>query len=142
MVADDQTFHFEVVARTRGRNTGGHMKSSNTVVVWAPRLLGIGTALFLSVFALDAFGEGRGFWSALVPFLVHLWPACLLLVIVALAWRRAWIGSVLFLALAALYTILVAGARHHWDWMLLIGGPLAAVGALYLVAWFTARNQE
>ena len=118
------------------------MKSSNGVAVWAPRLLGIATALFLSVFALDVFGEGRGFWSALVPFLIHLWPACLLLVIVALAWRRAWIGSVLFLALAALYSVWVAGARQHLDWMLVIGGPLAIIGALYLVAWFTTRKQK
>ena len=118
------------------------MKSSNKVAVWAPRVLGIATALFLSVFALDAYGEGRGFWSALVPFFIHLLPACLLLVIVALAWRRAWIGSVLFLALAAMYSVWVAGARQHLDWVLVIAGPLAVVGALYLVAWFMARNQE
>ncbi len=99
---------------------------------WSSRALGILTALFLGVFALDAFGEGTGFWSALPRFAIHLLPSLVLLAVVGIAWRRAWVGGLVFLALAVLYADM---ARAHPLWILTIGGPLALVGALYLASW-------
>ena len=44
---------------------GGHMSnSSRRALYWAPRALSILYILFLSMFALDVFSEGRGFFSA------------------------------------------------------------------------------
>jgi hypothetical protein len=78
--------------------------------------------MFIGMFALDAVREG-------VPaLLIHLAPAMLLLVVVATAWRWEWIGAAAFIGLAVLY----AASARRWDWILVISGPMAVVGLLYL----------
>ena len=113
--------------------------SSRNLLLWSPRVLGILTALFLGLFALDAFGEGRSFAEALPAFLVHASPAFLLLLVVAVSWRREWVGGAVFLALAALYSV---AARNHPGWIPIVSGPLAAVGALFLLSWRLALRGE
>jgi hypothetical protein len=39
----------------------------SSILYWAPRLLGILFSLFVSIFALDVFGQGYGFWEPLLP---------------------------------------------------------------------------
>ena len=75
------------------------------------------------LFALDAFGEG------IPALLLHLAPAILLLLVVALSWRWPWVGAVVFLALAAFYAL---NTLHRPDWILAISGPLSVVGVLFL----------
>ena len=41
------------------------IRPSKQLLFWTPRILGILFALFLSMFALDVFGEGYGFWGTL-----------------------------------------------------------------------------
>lgn len=105
--------------------------TAHTALEWSPRVLGILTALFLGIFALDAFGEGRGFLASLPGFLVHLLPTFIVLAVVALAWRRAWLGALAFAILAALYAV----STRRIDWFLVIGVPLLVVSALYLASW-------
>lgn len=104
------------------------------VLYWAPRVLSIVFALFLSVFALDVFGEGYGFWETLLALLMHLVPTFVVVAALAVAWRWEGIGGVLLVALAALYVI-VFWAPERWLAYLMISGPLALVGALYLANW-------
>jgi hypothetical protein len=103
---------------------------------WTPRVLGMTFALLLSLFALDVFREQRGTLATAVVLLVHLVPALLVLGAVALAWRRAWVGAVAFVGLAAGYAAVVPDRP---DWILVIGGPLALVGVLFAVSWRTDR---
>jgi hypothetical protein len=56
-------------------------------------------------------------------------------VVVAVAWRRPWIGAAAFLLLAAAYALTVPG---RLDWILVISGPLFLVGMLYLWSARTA----
>ena len=115
--------------------------TSQHIVLWAPRLLGVATCLFIGAFALDAFTGAPSFASGLADFAIHLVPALALLAVVALAWRRAWIGGVVFLALAILYAITMAKGRL--DWMVAISGPLAVVGLLFLWSWrLTPRRSD
>lgn len=100
--------------------------SPRKLLLWSPRILGILVAVFLGVFALDAFDEG------IPAFLLHLAPALLLLLLVALAWRWEWLGGAAFIALAVLYGV-PAWARG--DWLLVITGPLLVVGFLFLWSW-------
>ena len=104
---------------------------------WVPRLLGILVSAFVGLFALDAFSAGKPFTDAVLDFLIHLLPALMLLTVVALSWRREWIGAVVFIGLAVLYSLTMA--RGHLDWMLLIGTPLLIVGALFLWSWLDQR---
>ena len=102
------------------------------ILLWIPRVLGILVALFLAVFALDVFGEGRPLGETLIAFLIHVIPSLLLLAVVALAWRREWVGAVVFILLAVAYSL---WAAEHLAWILGIAGPLVVVGLLYLWSW-------
>ena len=88
--------------------------------------------LFLGLFALDAFSEGKPLVQALADFIIHLAPAAVLFVVVALAWRREWIGGIAFVGLAIAYA---ASNMGRPDWILTISGPLAIVGALFFWSW-------
>ena len=96
------------------------------VVLWSPRILGIGVALLAGIFALDAWAEG------VVAFLLHLTPTLLLLSVVAVSWRHEWFGATVFLALALTYA---AAAPDRPDWILVVSGPLLVVGALFFGSW-------
>ena len=55
------------------------------ILFWTPRILGILVAIFISLFALDVFGEGYGFWETLAALAMHLIPTSIVLIILALA---------------------------------------------------------
>jgi hypothetical protein len=107
------------------------------LVLWAPRILGLGVCVFLGLFALDAFSENAS-GKAVFAFAIHLIPALVLLVLVAVSWRREWLAGISFVALAAAYAATVG--RSHPDWVPVISGPLFVVGALYLWTW--RRNRD
>ena len=109
-----------------------------TLRLWAPRVLGVAVCLFLGMFALDAFSGGRGF-AALPDFVIHLLPSLVLVAVVAASWRHPWIGGIAFLSLAIAYAM-AAWSRPHW--IIVISGPLAFVGALFLWAWWTEGRRH
>ena len=103
------------------------------VLRMAPRALGIGFALFLSVFALDVFDEATGFVDTAIALLAHLVPTLALLATVAVAWRHEWIGALVFGGLGVAYVAFVRGfpiATYA-----VIAGPALATAALYLASW-------
>ena len=63
---------------------------------WSARILACLIGLFLSVFASDAFGHGKTPIQALPDFAVHLAPVLVLLAVVAVSWRREWVGGLVF----------------------------------------------
>jgi heme O synthase-like polyprenyltransferase len=103
---------------------------------WAPRMLGILFAAFISIFALDVVEENRGLGQMLLALAMPLIPTALVALVLVLAWRREWIGAVSFFALGLIYAI---WARQHPSWILLIGGPLFLVGALFLGGWLARK---
>ena len=109
------------------------------VLYWAPRLLGLVFALFLSVFAADVFEERRGLWQTVGALLVHLLPVFLVLLVLALAWHRDLVGGGLFVLLGALY-ILVATGRMHWSALVVVSGPLFVIGLLFIWNWWFTRQ--
>ena len=108
------------------------------LVLWSPRIVGLLVSLFIGMFALDAFSEGKPFFQALPDFLVHLIPACVLLAIVGASCRWPWIGAITFTGLAVLYALTMSKGRL--DWMLTISGPLLVVGALFL--WSSVQHKR
>ena len=63
-------------------------KPVKRVVFWTPRILCILFAVFVSLFALDVFGEGYDFWETIVALVMHLIPTGIILISLAIAWRR------------------------------------------------------
>jgi len=104
------------------------------VLFWAPRVLCILFAVFLSLFALDVFGEGYGFWETTLALLIHLVPTYIVVIALVIAWRWGWVGTILFTALALFYLVWSWG-QLHWSAYLAISGPLVLVGVLFLVNW-------
>jgi len=107
--------------------------TSGRLLLWSPRILGILVSLFIGLFALDAFSHGKPLFDAISDFVIHLIPACMLLVLVGASWRREWIGGLAFVALAVAYATTMA--RGRLDWTLVISGPLMVVGVLFLWSW-------
>jgi hypothetical protein len=77
-------------------------ESVKRLVFWTPRILCTLFAAFISVFALDVFGEGYGFWETVVALLMHLIPTGVILIVLAIAWRWEWVGGALFTALGGI----------------------------------------
>jgi hypothetical protein len=107
--------------------------TSDWLLLWSPRVLGILVSLFIGMFALDAFSQGKALLAALPDAIVHLIPALVLLAVVLASFQRQWIGAVAFIGLAVVYAVSVKG---RLDWVLTISGPLLAVGLLFLWSWF------
>lgn len=110
--------------------------TTRLILRWAPRVVAIAFTLFISLFALDVFGHGRGFRETLVALVMHLVPSFVLLAMVILAWRREWVGAVGSAALAALFLWWNFTVRHNVpSAVLMIAGPLVVMAALYLFNW-------
>lgn len=112
--------------------------TSGRLLLWSPRILGILVSMFIGMFALDAFSQGKSVPAALSDFVIHLIPALVLFGLVLVSFRRQRIGAVSFIALAAVYAVTMSKGRL--DWMLTISGPLLVVGALFLWSWSAARK--
>ena len=111
------------------------MKTFNRrVLYWAPRLLGLLFAGFISLFALDVFNEYHGFGPTLRALAMHLIPTFILLLLLAVAWRWELAGALAFTGLAIFYLVAFWG-RLHWSAYVIISGPLFLLGALFLLSW-------
>jgi len=107
--------------------------TSKRLLFWTPRAISIAFAIFLSMFALDVFSEGYGFWKTLLALSIHLVPAFSVLVVLAIAWRWEWIGAAGFAGLAMWYAKGVW--RRHPDWVVAIAGPMLLIAVLFLANW-------
>lgn len=109
---------------------------------WAPRILTILFALFLSVFALDVFTDTKGFLQTLTALVLHLMPTFLVVVLLALAWRWELIGVIAFAGLAITYIVVTSG-QFPWVTCATISGPLLLISVLFFLSWrkrFRART--
>jgi len=105
------------------------------ILFWTPRILGVLIAIFISLFALDVFGEGYSFWETIAALAMHLIPTAVILITLAVAWRWERAGGILFIGLGVLYITL------FWDpsrlpAYLMISVPLFLAGLLFLCNGF------
>jgi hypothetical protein len=101
--------------------------------IWLPRLLALGFAGFLAIFALDVFDNDAPFGQILLALLMHLIPNFLVLASLAVAWRWPRLGAPLFALLAAVH-FLSASPRMHWSAFAVIDGPLILLALLFLTS--------
>ena len=110
-------------------------------VWWAPRLLSAAFAVFLSLFALDVFGDGRGVLATIAALAIHLIPVYLVLLTLWVGWKREWVATILYAVLGATY-IVWANPRFPWQTLALISGPLFAMAGLFLASWIVRRHER
>lgn len=87
---------------------------------------------FVSLFALDVFGEGLGFWETLAHLFMHLIPTFVLVIMLIVAWRWEWAGALLF-TVAGMFFFRIA--RPTLPVKLMFAAPLWGVAALFLANW-------
>lgn len=112
-------------------------RSVKRLVFWTPRILCIVYTVFVSLFALDVFGEGNGLGQTVLALLMHLIPTAVIVVVLAVSWRREWLAAVVFIAAGVLYLF---SNLEHLDWVLVISGPLWLIGIFFLVNWLFRRE--
>jgi hypothetical protein len=108
--------------------------NTGRILFWTPRILVFLFAIFVSLFALDVFGEGRGFWETVLALLIHLIPTAIILIALVISWRWELIGGILFIGLGLWY-ILESGGKAPWSVYALMAGVPFLVGVLFLVNW-------
>jgi len=104
----------------------------NKILFWLPRILGIAFALFISIFALDVFGEGYPWYEAILAFLIHLVPTYIAIIILLIAWKWPVIGSIGYFAAGIFYIFVM----NEIDWVAvaIISGPLFLTGLLFIIS--------
>lgn len=106
--------------------------SRNKLIYWIPRWIGILYILFLSLFTLDAFTAGAGFWNNILAFLIHMLPSIFVLVALILAWRWPLAGGFLFLILTIIFLLFFEHYRQI-KIALIFEGPLLLTSILFFV---------
>jgi hypothetical protein len=114
---------------------------SKRALFWTPRALSIVFIAFLSIFALDVFGEHLGLWRTVLALTMHLIPSFVLIAALVLAWRWEWIGAALYTGAGLLYVWWVVSLSRpvppavRLIWVLMIAGPAFVIAGLFLANW-------
>ncbi len=109
-------------------------KAIKRTLYWTPRVLCVLFAGFVSLFALDVFGEGYGIRDTIVALLIHFVPTYLVVIATVISWRYELVGALLFFGLGGCYIVMVWG-KFPWMTYAIISGPLFLVGVLFLLNW-------
>jgi len=90
------------------------------IIYWSPRVLAIAYIAFISIFALDVFSEPQWY----LALFMHLIPSLILTVLTIIAWKREFIGGILFLVAGLVMTFFF----HS----LSLASPIFVIGALFI----------
>jgi len=99
------------------------MKGTDKILYWLPRILSILFIAFISMFALDVFGEPNWFPALLI----HLIPSFILVAITIFAWKNERLGGFAFIGAGILLMFFT-----HFEAIILYV-PIFAIAALYLI---------
>ena len=99
------------------------------ILFWTPRVFGVLFCLFISLFALDVFGEAEGFGAVLVAFIIHLVPTYIVVIALVIAWKRELVGAIVFACLSIGFMFMSRGS----GWV--IAAPLMLLSVLFFVDW-------
>lgn len=112
-------------------------KQGNRVLYIAPRMLGILSILFISLFSLDVIQSGLPLINILIGLGIHLMPSVILLLILLVAWKHELVGGLLFIAVSIIPFILLS--NPFWVNVILTG-PFCLTGMLFIVQYFVAKR--
>lgn len=107
------------------------MRATTIVLLWTPRVLAMALALFLAMFAMDVYFEGKDFWETSGAFVTRLLPSLCVISILAIGWRRDGLAALGFLVLAIAYFVAMSGWRNLPEALILTLPPLGVSLAFY-----------
>ena len=120
------------------------------IILWTPRILCIGAILFVSMFALDAFEAGIPISRQLLNFMMHLIPTYVLLVLLAIAWKKPYLGGILFAVTGIVMSPFVYTMNYHrthsvmtsLSIILMITVPFIVIGTLFMISHYQKRKKN
>lgn len=118
------------------------MKTKLKLIQWTPRVICILTILFISIFALDAFDAEKTIVQNIVDFLIHLIPSFVLALFLIIAWKREFIGGLLFILVGFIFSPFIFTHNYNMNqsvWMslfiiLITTMPFLIAGILFIVS--------
>jgi hypothetical protein len=113
----------------------------NKFLYWTPRILTIIFILFLGLFALDSFEGDQSMIKKLGGFFIHLVPNFVLILILVVAWKNEWVGTLAF-ALVGIAYIIIFWGRFPVTTYLIISGPLFLVAVLFWLNWMDRKKLD
>ncbi|MBE0635338.1 hypothetical protein IH601_05030 [Candidatus Bipolaricaulota bacterium] len=116
------------------------MGTLERLLLWMPRVLAMALALFLAMFAMDAYVEGAGFLETSRDFFAHLLPSFCVLVILVVGWRRDGLAALGFLLLAGTFFVALSGWRSPQALMLVL--PPLGVGLAFAARMWLIRKSN
>jgi len=116
---------------------------------FTPRILCITAILFVSIFAFDAFEEGKTLLQQISAFLIHLIPSFILIVLLIIAWKKELIGGIIFLLIGLGFTPFIFILNYDKNdsvWITLgiiasITLPFIIVGILFIISYFHNKKE-
>jgi len=105
---------------------------------WAPRIIGIGAILFISLFALDIFQAGAPISQMLLGLVIHLIPSFALIIILVIAWKYEIVGGFLFVIISLVPFFLLS--NQIWVNAMLCA-PFFLTGILFLISSYYAVHK-
>jgi hypothetical protein len=118
------------------------MKVSIKLIHWLPRIICILAILFISMFALDAFNPEKTIWQQIGDFLIHLIPSFVLIIILIIAWKREFIGGIIFTLIGLGFSPFIFIYNYNMNqsvWMslfiiLIVTIPYVTAGILFILS--------
>ncbi len=108
----------------------------NKYLYWTPRIFAILAILFVSMFALDIFGNDYTVLETIIGLSMHLIPSFILTIILIIAWKHELLGGILFLIPAVFYICITAmnvNILLAISWSLIITVPFLIIGILFII---------
>ncbi len=106
---------------------------------WSPRIICILFIPFIMMFSLDIFEHAHSAKDIAIGLFMHNLPAIVLGLVLWTAWKREWIGSVVFAGLGVFY-IWWAWGKFDWTAYAFISGPLFVMSILFMIGWFYRKE--
>jgi hypothetical protein len=115
--------------------------NSEGALFWAPRLILIFFAAFLMLFSFDVFEGASSAGEAALAFFMHNLPSIILLVILAISWKRDLVGGIIFLllglaCLVGVIVVLLMAVDGKSNPIMIIGAVVfGLIGFLFIANW-------
>jgi hypothetical protein len=106
-------------------------KIAEKIVFYGARILAVLFIIFISLFALDVFGEGYSAPETIIALFMHLIPTILLILVLVLSIKNPRLGGAMFILVGVTYLIMTSGKMDIVT-KFIIGGPPIIAGVLFL----------
>jgi hypothetical protein len=104
----------------------------------------------MSLFALDVFSPKHTLWEQITAFLIHLIPSFLLTALLVFAWKKEFIGGILFVIIGFVFTPIIYNHNYNMNHSVtlslgiiaLITVPFIVVGFLFILSHFKKNHPK